>query len=166
MPVIKSAKKRMRQNIKRRARNFPVRSELKSLFKKELDHIKNGRLEEAVKLLPKVYSVVDMACKKNIIHPNNAARKKSRLARTLNELQTKGVKNVETDEKKEVKKEVKAEAKEEVKVKAEVKAEENAEAKADAKAKAKADAKAAKADAKVAKAEAKEEAKAKAAAKK
>jgi len=80
----------MRQNVKRRARNFPVRSELKSLMKKELGYIKDGKVEEAVKFLPGVYSVIDMACKKNILHPNNAARKKSRLARALNELQGKG----------------------------------------------------------------------------
>lgn len=107
MPVIESAKKQLRQNIKRRARNFPVRSELKSLFKKGLEYIKDGNLEEAVKFLPKVYSIVDMACKKNIIHPNNAARKKSRLARALNELQAKGGK----ERKAEVKEPVKAEAK-------------------------------------------------------
>lgn len=120
----------MRQNIKRRARNFPVRSELKSLMKKELDYIKDGKAEEAVKFLPSVYSVIDMACKKNILHPNNAARKKSRLARALNELQGGGgTKAVEGEagakkaEKKEEKVEVKAEEKVEEKATAEVAAE-------------------------------------------
>lgn len=79
----------MRQNVKRRERNVPVRSELKTLFKKQLIFIKNGQAEEAVKFMPKVYSIIDMACKKNLIHPNNAARKKSRLAKALNELQGK-----------------------------------------------------------------------------
>ncbi|MFH1534037.1 MAG: 30S ribosomal protein S20 [Nitrospirota bacterium] len=86
MPIIKSAKKRMKQNVKQRARNFPVRSELKTLFKKVLVLIKDGKAEEAQKLMPAVYSIIDMACKKQILHPNNAARKKSRLARALNEL--------------------------------------------------------------------------------
>lgn len=89
MPVIKSAKKRMRQNVKRRARNFPVRSELKTMFKKGLTLIKNGEAEEAKKIMPKIYSIIDMACKKNILHPNNASRKKSRLARELNILESK-----------------------------------------------------------------------------
>lgn len=86
MPVIESARKQMRQNLKRRARNFPVRNELKTLVKKQLSFIKDGKMDEAVKFMPKVFSVIDMACKKNLIHPNNAARKKSRLARALNEL--------------------------------------------------------------------------------
>jgi len=93
MPIIKSAKKRMRQNIKRRARNFPVRSKLKTLFKKELLLIKEGNVAEAEKTLPMVYSMIDTACKKQIIHPNNAARKKSRLALALNNLKSKGSKN-------------------------------------------------------------------------
>lgn len=104
MPIIKSAKKRMKQNIKRRARNFPVRSELKTLLKKELGFIKDGKIEDAQKLLPAVYSIIDMACKKQILHPNNAARKKSRLARALNELQGGGgVKPAATEAKKEEK---------------------------------------------------------------
>ncbi len=90
MPVIKSAKKQMRQNIKRRARNFPLRSELKTLLKKEMKFIKDGQVEDAEKFLAKVYSVIDTACKKNMIHKNNAARKKSSLARALNELKVKG----------------------------------------------------------------------------
>lgn len=83
MPVIKSAKKAMRQAAVRRARNFPVRSELKTLIKKELLLVKEGKVEEAKKLLPEVYSIIDTACKKNIIHKNNASRKKARLAKAL-----------------------------------------------------------------------------------
>lgn len=90
MPVIKSAKKQMRQSIKRHARNFPVRNELKSQFKKELKYIAEGKVEEAVKFLPEIYSLIDTACKKHHIHPNNASRKKSRLAKALHVLQTKG----------------------------------------------------------------------------
>lgn len=89
MPVIKSAKKQMRQNAKRRARNFPVRSELKTVVKNQLARIKGGKVEEAVKFMAMAYSVIDTAVKKNIIHKNNAARKKSLLARGLNELVTK-----------------------------------------------------------------------------
>lgn len=117
MPVIKSAKKRMRQNVKRKARNFPVRSELKTMFKKELDLIKAGKVEEAVKLMPKVVSVIDTAVKKKILHVNNAGRKKSRLARALNELQKNGGK-VEKVEK------VKHEAPKKTKVAATAKSEE------------------------------------------
>jgi len=104
MPILKSAKKRMRQNIKRRARNFPVRSELKTLFKKVLEYIKNGKLEESKKLMPAVYSIIDVAVKKQIMHKNTADRKKSRIAKALNELEGKGAKapaeKVEEKEKK------------------------------------------------------------------
>ena len=110
MPILKSAKKRMKQNAKRRARNFPVRSELKSLFKKELTLIKDGKTEEAVKFMPAVYSIIDVAVKKKILHPNTAARRKSRLARALNELQGGGKKAEVKAEVKEEKKEEKAEA--------------------------------------------------------
>ena len=89
MPVIKSAKKQMRQSRKKRASNFPVRSELKTLFKKTLTLITSGKKEEAMKMMPMVYSVIDTAAKKNIIHPNNAARKKSRLAVALNAVKAK-----------------------------------------------------------------------------
>ena len=82
----------MKQNNKARARRFPVRNEMKTLFKNGLKLIKDGKAEEAAKFMPKVYSIIDTACKKDIIHKNNAARKKSRLAKALNELQTKGSK--------------------------------------------------------------------------
>lgn len=109
----------MKQNIKRRARNFPVRSELKTLFKRVLVLIKDGKAEEAQKLMPKVYSIIDMACKKQILHPNNAARKKSRLAKALNELQGKGGAKPAASEAKAEKKEEKAEKEEAPEVAAE-----------------------------------------------
>ncbi len=86
MPVIQSAKKQMRQNAKKRARNFPVRSELKTVMKKGLTLVKAGSAEEAQKFLSHAFKVIDKACKKNIIHLNNASRKKSRLAREINAL--------------------------------------------------------------------------------
>lgn len=52
--------------------------------------IKDGKLEEANKFIAHAYSVIDTACKKQLIHPNNAARKKSRLAVALNALQKGG----------------------------------------------------------------------------
>jgi len=85
----------MKQNIKRRARNFPVRKEMKSVFKNALKLIKDGKIEELKKLLPHAFSVIDTACKKKIIQKNNAARKKSRLARGLNILENK--KDVKAD---------------------------------------------------------------------
>ena len=90
MPIIKSAKKQLRQNKKRRARNSPVRNELKTTYKKALTLIKEGKLEEAKTFLPFAYKIIDMAAKKKLIHNKNAANKKSRIALALNELEKKG----------------------------------------------------------------------------
>lgn len=73
----------MRQNVKRRARRLPYKTQMKSEIKKFLESVKKGDLTESKKLLNTAYSVIDTACKKNIIHKNNAARKKSRLARVV-----------------------------------------------------------------------------------
>jgi small subunit ribosomal protein S20 len=95
MPVIKSAKKQMRVSAKKKERNVPFKSELKSMVKKERKLIKDGKVEEAKKTMPLVVSIIDKACKKNLIHRNNAARKKSRLSLALNELVKKGEKSSE-----------------------------------------------------------------------
>ena len=84
MPIIKSAKKRMKQNAVRRARRYPLRSQAKSVFKTVLMLIKDGKKAEAEKMVPHVHSVIDTAVKKHILHGNTAARKKSRLAKALN----------------------------------------------------------------------------------
>jgi small subunit ribosomal protein S20 len=92
MPVIKSAKKQLRQSRVKKARNYPLRNEVKSVIKKGLELIKDGKLAEAAKFMPKAYQTIDMACKKNIIHRNNAAHKKSRLAKALSVAQGAGAK--------------------------------------------------------------------------
>lgn len=110
MPVIKSAKKQMRQAAKKRARNFPVRNEMKTVVKKALKLAKESP-EEAAKFLSHAYSVIDMAAKKNIIHKSNAARKKSRIARALNASNESGEKiKAEKAPAKEAKKEANKEA--------------------------------------------------------
>ncbi len=82
MPVIKSAKKKARQALKNYERNKALRTRLKTYMKKALTAQKSAP-EEAKTLLASVYSVIDTAAKKRIIHKNNAARKKSRIARIL-----------------------------------------------------------------------------------
>lgn len=84
MPILKSSKKGMRQSAVRKARNFPVRSELKTYIKKILLLVKENKADEAKALLPQVYKVIDMACKKHIIHKKNAARKKSNISKAVN----------------------------------------------------------------------------------
>lgn len=82
MPIIKSAIKRNRQNEKRRLRNRAVRERMKTLIKNLLKTAKEDP-KKAAEFLPKVYSSIDTACKKNLIHKNNAARKKSRVAAAI-----------------------------------------------------------------------------------
>ncbi len=83
MPIIKSAKKRVKQAEVRRQRNYPLRSLLKTNVKKVLLAAAKGSKEEAEKLLPIAYKTIDTAAKKNIIHRKNADNKKSRLARVI-----------------------------------------------------------------------------------
>lgn len=72
MPVIKSAKKKLRQDIKKEKINDLLREELASAIKLA----KKSKLEEKVKLAVKK---VDKAAKKGLIHKNKAARIKSSL---------------------------------------------------------------------------------------
>jgi small subunit ribosomal protein S20 len=89
MPIIKSAKKQMRQSRKRQARNYATRDEVKEAMKKTLSLAKSGNVEEATKSLPGAYKVIDTAAKKNIFHKNRAAHKKSQLAHAVATMQKK-----------------------------------------------------------------------------
>lgn len=84
MPIIKSAIKRARQNHVRRARRQPFKTHMKTMMRKMTDLVKEGKKDEAGKLLAVVYKSIDTAAKKNIIHKNNAARKKSQMAKLIN----------------------------------------------------------------------------------
>ena len=83
MPIIQSAIKRMRQSRVRQARLTPVKSHMKTMLKNVLVLVKEGKKDEATKMLPKVYKAIDMAAKKNILHWKNAARKKSLVSRAI-----------------------------------------------------------------------------------
>ncbi|MBJ68427.1 MAG: 30S ribosomal protein S20 [Acidimicrobiaceae bacterium] len=81
MANIKSQIKRNRQNEKRRGRNKAIRSEINSRVKNALQA--DGGDEEALRLAIKK---IDKAASKNILHKNTAARKKSRLVKRFNDL--------------------------------------------------------------------------------
>ena len=83
MPKRRSAVKRIRQDKKRRLRNLKVKGELKKTIKKFLALLSAKNINEAKTFLRKVYSQLDKAAKKRIIHPKTANRKKSRLMRRL-----------------------------------------------------------------------------------
>ncbi len=84
MPVIRSAKKKARQAVKREERNQGTRTKVKTFVKKVLV-LSKTKAEEAQKLLPEAFSVIDTAAKKNLLHKNNAARKKALLSRAVNQ---------------------------------------------------------------------------------
>jgi len=84
MPITKSAKKAVRQNIRRREKNLVSKNKIKNLIKEIRVLITEKKIEEAKKILPQVYKILDKAAKVGVIKKNSAARKKSRLARLLN----------------------------------------------------------------------------------
>ncbi len=83
MPVTKSAKKALRQNSERRARNSRGKALYKEAAKKFEAALTAGDAAAAAKLLPGVYSMVDTLVKKDVIHRNNAANKKAKHAAAL-----------------------------------------------------------------------------------
>jgi len=85
LPVTKSAQKQMRLAGRRRLRNKSVHSLCKTNITKAEKLIFSGELEAAQKAVVAAVSSLDKAAEKGIIHPNNAARRKSRLMKKLNE---------------------------------------------------------------------------------
>lgn len=83
MPITKSAKKALRQNIKRRIRNLDYKNKIKILLKEAKSLVSQKKTEEAKNLLPQVYKILDKAAKAKVIKKNAASRKKSRITRRL-----------------------------------------------------------------------------------
>ena len=81
MANIKSQKKRILTNAKRAERNKAVKSELKTRVKSALNAAGTDESAEALRLAMKR---LDKAAAKGVIHPNQAARRKSRLAKSIN----------------------------------------------------------------------------------
>ena len=76
MPNIKAAEKWVRQTAKRTKRNLDTKTRLKTLFKKAKT---TGEAEQ----VRTAESQFDKAASHGVIHPNKAARKKSRLAKAV-----------------------------------------------------------------------------------
>ncbi|MCK4956495.1 MAG: 30S ribosomal protein S20 [Candidatus Cloacimonetes bacterium] len=81
MPNHKSCEKRLRQEVKRSARNHYVKMTIRTLEKKMRSDM---AIDEKKKLLDEVYSKLDKAAKKRVIHPRTAARRKSRISSHFN----------------------------------------------------------------------------------
>ncbi len=88
MANIKSQKKRNRTNELRRQRNVSVRSRVKTLVKNADQIIAAREPEKAKENMLSALSAIDRACSKGVLHPNQAARRKSSLQRRFNQMQT------------------------------------------------------------------------------
>ena len=79
MPTSRSAKKRLRQDVVRRTRNRSLKSAVKTQIKKVHAALAEGDLERARSEFRVAQQQLDRAAARNMIHPNAAARLKSRL---------------------------------------------------------------------------------------
>ena len=84
----KSAEKRERGAVKRRAANRSVKTEIKTTLTRARKAVVGGG-GEAAPAVRDATSMLDRAAKKGVIHPNNAARRKSRLTKQLNQSEKK-----------------------------------------------------------------------------
>jgi small subunit ribosomal protein S20 len=82
---LKSSIKRIRSSRRKAAHNQIVRSTANTYVKKARRLIAAGDLEAAQETVRQASSALDRAAQKGVIHENNAARRKSRLVKHLNE---------------------------------------------------------------------------------
>jgi len=80
VPNIKSAKKRHRQSLERRARNRSAKSQLKTAIKKLRDAVEAKSFDDARLQYNDLCKLLDQTASKKIIHANKASRAKSRLS--------------------------------------------------------------------------------------
>ena len=83
MPRRRTSLKSNRVNKRKHTRNLKVKVQLKKAIKKFQELLAKKESAEAKTFINKVFSQLDKAAKKNIIHPATANRKKSRLMRRL-----------------------------------------------------------------------------------
>jgi small subunit ribosomal protein S20 len=84
----KSAIRQWRRSLRRRTVNRKNKSILRTQVKKLQEAIKNKDQEEAQRLLPIAFSVIDRTVKKGSIHKNKGNRFKSKLSRQVEILNT------------------------------------------------------------------------------
>jgi small subunit ribosomal protein S20 len=85
LPRIKSSQKRVRVAERRQLRNKSIRSLCKTNITKAERLIFSGEFESAEEVVVAAITSLDKAAEKGVIHPNNAARRKSRLMKKLNQ---------------------------------------------------------------------------------
>ncbi len=88
MANIKSAIKRIRSSARKQQHNRILRGRARTATKKARLALGEGKLEDAQTAIKEASSELDRAAGKGVIHKNNAARRKSRLMKKLNQMQT------------------------------------------------------------------------------
>jgi small subunit ribosomal protein S20 len=89
MPNIKSAKKRMKQDVGRRLKNRATKSAIRTECKKVLAAVDAKNVEQAETELRNAAKLLDQSAAKKVIHRNAAARTKSRLSARVKKLKNK-----------------------------------------------------------------------------
>lgn len=79
--------KSTRVSLRKRDRNLPLRSRAKTFISQARSAMDSGDLEQAERHTRSAVVALDKAASKGALHPNNAARRKSRLMRQLSEAQ-------------------------------------------------------------------------------
>lgn len=83
MPQKKSAKEELKKSLKRHGFNLARKKAIKDSVKKFRKSIESKDFDSAAQTLKTVYKTLDKAAAKKTIHPNKAARKKSRYTAIL-----------------------------------------------------------------------------------
>lgn len=83
MPITKSAKKALRQNMRRRTQNNAKKEAYRRLIRDVKKLVAGKKNSDAKKLLPQLYKAFDKAAKTGAIKKNKASRLKSRLTKLI-----------------------------------------------------------------------------------
>ncbi|MBC8485651.1 MAG: 30S ribosomal protein S20 [Bacteroidetes bacterium] len=86
MPQRKSAIKKIRQDKKRRRHNLSIKTDLRKTIKNFNKLISAKKIDDSKTALKKLFSKLDKASAKGLIHKNTAARKKSQFMRALSRI--------------------------------------------------------------------------------
>lgn len=83
MPILKSAKKALKQSKVRYTRNKAKTTKYKNLIKQMKKYFVSNDKDSANKLLPLIYKAIDKAVKSNLIHINKGSRMKASLCKMV-----------------------------------------------------------------------------------
>ena len=89
MPRLKSAIKRVKTSERNRLHNLFYKTQIKTILKKVSALVGKKDTKSAQTTANEAFALIDQATSKNVIHKNNAAKKKSRISKWLKTLEPK-----------------------------------------------------------------------------